>query len=98
MPFSGYQTWYRIVGDRDAPGKFPLVYLHGGPGAAHDYLESLQAMAEIGCRVIFSDQLGCARSSIPQSKPEMWTIQLSIDELNALRVALGFDRIHLLGQ
>src|SRR5215210_6333764 len=29
----------------DAPGKFPLVCLHGGPGAAHDYLESLQAMA-----------------------------------------------------
>ena len=37
MPFSGYQTWYRIVGDRDAPGKYPLVCLHGGPGAAHDY-------------------------------------------------------------
>src|SRR3954466_5581636 len=98
MPFSGYQTWYRIVGDRDAPGKYPLVCLHGGPGAAHDYLESLQAMAETGRRVIFYDQLGCGRSSIPESKPEMWTIQLYVDELNALREALGLDRIHLLGQ
>jgi L-proline amide hydrolase len=98
VPFRGYETWYRIIGDSEAPGKFPLVCLHGGPGAAHDYLESLQAMAETGRRVIFYDQLGCGRSSIPESKPEMWTIQLYIDELNALRDALGLDRIHLLGQ
>jgi L-proline amide hydrolase len=98
MPFSGYETWYRIVGDSEHRGKFPLVCLHGGPGAAHDYLESLQAMAETGRRVIFYDQLGCGRSSIPESKPEMWTIQLYIDELNALRGTLGLDRIHLLGQ
>jgi L-proline amide hydrolase len=98
IPFSGYETWYRVVGDSETPGKFPLVCLHGGPGAAHDYLESLQAMAETGRRVIFYDQLGCGRSSIPESKPEMWTIQLYVDELNALRSALGLDRIHLLGQ
>jgi L-proline amide hydrolase len=98
MPFGGYETWYRVVGESEAPGKFPLVCLHGGPGAAHDYLESLQAMAETGRRVIFYDQLGCGRSSIPESKPEMWTIQLYVDELNALREALGLDRIHLLGQ
>jgi L-proline amide hydrolase len=98
VPFSGYETWYRVVGDSETPGKFPLVCLHGGPGAAHDYLESLQAMAATGRRVIFYDQLGCGRSSIPESKPEMWTIQLYVDELNALRGALGLDRIHLLGQ
>jgi len=55
-------------------------------------------MAETGRRVIFYDQLGCGRSSILESKPEMWTIQLYVDELNALRRALGLDRIHLLGQ
>ena len=54
--------------------------------------------AETGRRVIFYDQLGCGRSSIPESKPEMWTVQLYIDELNTLRQALGLDRIHLLGQ
>jgi L-proline amide hydrolase len=98
IPFRGYETWYRIVGAGEEPGKFPLVCLHGGPGAAHDYLESLQAMAETGRRVIFYDQLGCGRSSIPESKPEMWTVELYVDELNALREALGLDRIHLLGQ
>ena len=98
IPFRGYETWYRIVGAGDEPGKFPLVCLHGGPGAAHDYLESLQAMTGTGRRVIFYDQLGCGRSSIPESKPEMWTVALYVDELNALREALGLDRIHLLGQ
>ena len=98
VPFRGHETWYRIVGDSDAPGKFPLVCLHGCPGAAHDYLESLQAMAETGRRVIFYDQLGCGRSSIPESKPEMWTVELYVDELNAVRSTLGLDRIHLLGQ
>ena len=98
IPFRCYETWYRIVGTGYEPGRFPLVCLHGGPGAAHDYLESLQAMAETGRQVIFYDQLGCGRSSIPESKPEMWTVELYINELNALREALELDRIHLLGQ
>ena len=55
-------------------------------------------MADTGRRVIFYDQLGCGRSSIPESKPEMWTVDLYVDELNALREALALGRIHLLGQ
>ncbi|MBW3633942.1 MAG: alpha/beta fold hydrolase [Chloroflexi bacterium] len=98
MPFRVYQTWYRIVGAGEDPGKFPLLCLHGGPSAGHDYLESLQAMADTGRRVIFYDQLGCGRWSIPESKPEMWTVDLYVDEVNALREELALDRIHLLGQ
>ena len=55
-------------------------------------------MAETGRRIIFYDQLGCGRSSIPESKPETWTVELYVDELNVVRRALGLDRIHLLGQ
>lgn len=40
MPYLGYQTYYRIVGEsRD--GKNPLVLLHGGPGSTHNYFELL---------------------------------------------------------
>ncbi len=39
IPFRGYRTWYRIVGDREEPGKLPFLTLHGGPGAGHDYLD-----------------------------------------------------------
>lgn len=98
IPYKGYETWYRIVGDGEEPGKFPLLCLHGGPGAAHDYLESLDAMADTGRRVIYYDQIGCSRSAIPESKPEMWTVELYVEEVDAVRQALGLDRIHLLGQ
>ena len=30
MPFHGYQTYYRIVGEQKDNGKAPLICLHGG--------------------------------------------------------------------
>lgn len=98
IPFKGYQTWYRIVGSGEEPGKLPLLCLHGGPGATHDYLESLDAMADTGRRVIYYDQLGCGRSVINESKPEMWTVELYVEEVDVVRQALGLEHIHLLGQ
>jgi len=46
--FRDYKIWYRIAGDRKAPGKLPLLCLHGGPGAPHDYLEPLEVLAAGG--------------------------------------------------
>ena len=60
IPFRGHETWYRIVGDAEEPGRLPLLCLHGGPGFTHYYLEPLEALAEHP-RVIFYDQLGCGR-------------------------------------
>ena len=98
IPFKGYRTWYRIVGQGEEAGKLPLLLLHGGPGACHDYLWSLAAMAETGRRVIFYDQLGCGLSHINESRPELWTVDLFCEEIDAVRRALGLVRIHLLGQ
>ena len=39
MPFHGYQTYYRIVGEQKDNGKAPLICLHGGPGSTHNYYE-----------------------------------------------------------
>jgi L-proline amide hydrolase len=99
IPFRGHKTWYRVAGDLDriSPGKFPLLLLHGGPGVCHDYLESLQPFAATGRPVIFYDQLGCGNSDRPDD-PSMWTVELFLEELKAVRDALGLDRIHLLGQ
>lgn len=98
IPFKGYETWYRIAGTGEAPGKLPLLALHGGPGASHDYLESLDAIAATGRRVIYYDQLGCGNSSIEGKHPEMWTVPLYVEEIDVVRQALGLERIHLLGQ
>ena len=97
VDFRGYKVWYRIVGDREAPSKLPLLCLHGGPGATHDYLEPLEAMASTGRRVIFYDQL-CSGNSDHPHDPSMWTVSLFVEELGVFCKALGLDRVHILGQ
>jgi proline-specific peptidase len=96
IPFRGFRTWYRIVGETDQLGKPAILCVHGGPGTPHDYLEPLDALAAGGRRVVFYDQLGCGRSDQP-SDPPMWTIDLFVEELGAVRQALGLDRVHLFG-
>jgi len=98
IDFHGYRVWYAILGEKEElPGKLPLLCLHGGPGACHDYLESLAAMAKRGRRVVFYDQLGCGNSYQPDN-PSLWTAQLCVEEVGVVRRALGLDRLHLLGQ
>jgi L-proline amide hydrolase len=96
------QTWYRVTGelrpgDPEAPA--PLVVLHGGPGAAHDYLLSLTDLA--GSRaVVHYDQLGNGRSThYPDRGADFWTVDLFVRELHNLVEALGIaERHHVLGQ
>jgi proline-specific peptidase len=97
VSFRGHNVWYRIVGTRDERGKFPILCLHGGPGATHDYLEPLERMASTGRRVILYDQLGNGNSDHPHD-PTMWTVQLFREEVAVVRRALGLDQVHLLGQ
>lgn len=94
IPVPGGRVWYRIVG-KDAPG-IALLVLHGGPGAPHDYLENLGALADER-PVVFYDQLGCGRSERPDN-PALWQLDRFVAELAAVRQALGLDRVHLLGQ
>ncbi|MBX6320928.1 MAG: proline iminopeptidase-family hydrolase [Rhodospirillaceae bacterium] len=97
--FRGFKTWYRVTGDL-AARKLPLVVLHGGPGAAHNYLDALQAIAAQGRAVIHYDQLGCGRSThLPDKGPEFWTPGLFVDELYNLIRHLGIGgAYHVLGQ
>jgi L-proline amide hydrolase len=97
IPYAGAETWYQIVGAGEDDGRLPVLILHGGPGGTHDYLEPMGGLAHTGRRVIFYDQIGCGKSPHP-SDPSKWTVQLFIDEVDAVREALGLDRIHLLGQ
>ncbi len=97
MLFNGYQTYYRIVGDRQS-NKTPLVLLHGGPGSTHNYFEGFDDLAaQTGRPVVMYDQLGCGRSSIPDDD-QLWQATTWVAELQALRTYLGLTEIHLLGQ
>jgi proline-specific peptidase len=92
IPFRGYETWFRSVGD--GPG-VPLLCLHGGPGSTHLGLTPLEHLGDER-RVILYDQLGSGNSSQP-SDPSLWTVELFLAELANIREALGLDRLHLLG-
>jgi proline-specific peptidase len=96
ISFRGFKTWYRIVGDYEEPGKFPLICLHGGPGATHDYFKPLEAIASAGRRVILYDQLGWGNSDHIQN-PSLWTVELFVDEISVIIRTLGLDRVHILG-
>jgi L-proline amide hydrolase len=96
VPFRGYKTWYRIVGEGEDEGKLPLLCLHGGPGATHDYLESFEAMAETGRRMIFYDQIGCGKSDLPDDT-SLWKVETFVEELGVVRDNLGLDRLHIFG-
>lgn len=94
IPVTGGQVWYRLLG-AGQPGA-PLLVLHGGPGAPHDYLEPLAALA--GERpVVFYDQLGCGNSERP-GDPALWTLERFVQELAQVRAFLGLTRVHILGQ
>lgn len=100
LPFRGYKTWYRVTGSLDS-GKLPLVVAHGGPGCTHDYVDSFKGITEIDGRpVIHYDQLGNGNSTrLPEKGQDFWTVDLFLDELDALLDHLGIkDRYAYLGQ
>ena len=97
VPFRGYRTWYRVSGELPAAdGRPPVLVLHGGPGFPHDYLEDLAGLAGDGRAVVFYDQIGCGSSDHPDDD-SLWTIATFVEELAAVRDALGLERVHLLG-
>ena len=89
-----------IVGDHESErrsGRAPLLLLHGGPGACHDYIESIADIAATGRRGIFYDQQGCGNSD-DLGDPSLCTVDLYVSEVDAVRDALDLDRVHMLGQ
>ena len=87
----GGRVFWRDVGD----GGVPLLALHGGPGFPHDYLESLEGLADRR-RVVFYDQLGCGHSDRPDDD-SLWTVERFVDEVEAVREALALEHFHLFG-
>ena len=94
LSFRGYNVWYETIGDLRRG--VPLVWLHGGPGVpGNSYAPLMRQLAPARPSVRY-DQLGCGRSDRP-NEPSLWQVETFIDELTALRDALGLDQIHLLG-
>jgi proline iminopeptidase len=73
----------------------PVVVLHGGPGAHHDYLlPGFDALAH-GRELIYYDQRGGGRSAVERNVPVGWTEHVA--DLEALREEWGLDRLTIAG-
>ena len=88
----GGKVWFTRVG---GGAGLPLLAIHGGPGLPHNYLRSLERLANER-EVIFWDQLGCGNSECP-SNAELWTMERSVAEMDAVVKALGLNRFHIFG-
>jgi proline iminopeptidase len=91
----GGKLYYEVIGAGNAT---PLVLVNGGPGFDHTYLHTSPAWETLAKnrRVVFYDQRGNGRSAA--LKPgQSCTLADQIDDLEALRAHLGFEKIELLG-
>jgi len=88
----GGRVFYTTMGGGD---KTPLLLLHGGPGGRSCGFSVLKDLAT-DRRVIRYDQLGSGQSERPTDL-NLWTTARFVDELDALRNALGLREVHILG-
>ena len=88
---NGVMIYYEEFGK----GK-PLMIVHGGPGATHDYfLPYLLPLAKHN-RLIFIDERGSGKSEKLVDSTQ-YTVENMVEDVEAVREALGLGKMSLLG-
>src|SRR6058998_2594118 len=90
VELDGVRLFTRRAGDGP-----PVVVLHGGPGAHHDYLLPQYDLLARGRTLLYYDQRGGGRSPVGRDTPVGW--QEHVADLEALRKHWAIDRLTLLG-
>jgi|SRR5438874_2691301 len=91
VELNGVRLYTRRVGHGP-----PVVVLHGGPGAHHDYLlPQYDHLAEGGRALLYYDQRGGGRSPVPRDIPVGW--REHVVDLEALRGHWGLDHLTVIG-
>lgn len=87
----GVMIYYKEFGKGE-----PLMIVHGGPGASHDYfLPYLIPLARHN-RLIFIDERGSGQSEKLDDVTK-YTVENMVEDVEAVRKALGLGKINLLG-
>jgi proline iminopeptidase len=87
----GVLIYYEAFGKGD-----PLLIVHGGPGATHDYfLPYLLPLARTN-RLIFIDERGSGRSQKIENVSD-YTVENMVEDVEAVRKELNLGKISLLG-
>ena len=84
---NGVMLYYVTFGSGE-----PLVIMHGGPGASHDYfLPYLLPLARHN-RLIFLDERGSGRSQKLEDRSQ-YTVENMVEDLEAVRKGLNLGKI-----
>jgi proline iminopeptidase len=90
---NGVLIYVKMIG---SAGGEPLVVLHGGPGASHDYfLPYLLPLAK-NHRLIFIDERGSGKSQKLQD-PSGYTMEQMVEDVEGVRANLRMPKFDLLG-
>lgn len=74
----------------------PLMIIHGGPGASHEYFLPYLLPLMRTNRLIFIDERGSGKSSKLED-PSGYTVANMVEDIETVRQALGLGKISLLG-
>jgi proline iminopeptidase len=88
---NGLMLYYLALGHGE-----PLLILHGGPGASHDYFLPYLLPLARNHRLIFIDERGSGRSQKLQDSSG-YTIENMVEDVEGVRRALNLGKISLLG-
>jgi proline iminopeptidase len=87
----GVLIYYKTFGNGP-----PLMILHGGPGASHDYfLPHLLPLARRN-RLVFIDERGSGKSAKLEN-PALYTVENMVEDAETVRQSLRLGKINLLG-
>lgn len=97
----GTEIYFDVAGMKVEPKgnkivEKPVLFLiHGGPGGNHLHFKDDSIKLQDVAQLIFIDQRGCGWSK--KTKVSDYTLENNIEDIEALREYLGFDRICILG-
>jgi len=87
----GVLIYYELLGRGT-----PLVILHGGPGASHDYFLPYLLPLARQHRLVFIDERGSGRSEKLED-PSGYTVENMVEDVEAIREGLKLGKVGLLG-
>jgi proline iminopeptidase len=74
----------------------PLVIVHGGPGASHDYFLPYLLPLSRSHRIVLIDERGSGKSEKLED-PSGYTVEAMVEDVESVRTALQLGKIDLLG-
>jgi proline iminopeptidase len=74
----------------------PLMILHGGPGASHDYFLPYLLPLARHHRLVFIDERGSGKSEKLEDVSQ-YTVEAMVEDVEAVRLAFNLGKVDLLG-